>query len=164
MWCAVLRFTFCVLRFTLSPVSKKSANIAALIERCQGRDLDAHYLGYFECFNTGLFYEAHDVLEELWLAQRRGPNGSFYKGLIQLAGAFVHLQKHTAARPRLRPAAALFQLAHANLLAFPPVHERLDVKGALGLIDDWLTRLDSGPPGANPLASGDAPKLSPLPG
>ena len=145
-------------------MSKKSAKIAALIERCQGRDLDAHYLGYFECFNAGLFYEAHDVLEELWLAQRRGPNDAFYKGLIQLAGAFVHLQKHTAARPRLRPAAALFRLARGNLLAFAPVHERLDVGRTLGLIEDWLARLDSGTLGVNPLASGGPPKLLPLPG
>ena len=159
-----LAFTFYVLRFTLSPVSKKSAKIAALIERCRGRDLEAHYLGYFECFNAGLFYEAHDVLEELWLAQRRGPNDAFYKGLIQLAGAFVHLQKHTAARPRLRPAAALFRLARVNLQAFVPVHERLDVGRTIGLIDDWLARLDSGAPGANPLGAGGAPKLLPLPG
>jgi predicted metal-dependent hydrolase len=154
----VLRFTFYAL-----PVSKKSIKIAALIERCKGGDLDAHYLGYFECFNSGKFYEAHDVLEELWLAQRRGPNDAFYKGLIQLAGAFVHLQKHTIARPRLRPAAALFRLARANLQAFAPVHERLDVAGTLGLIDEWLTQLDSGVPGVNPL-SACSPKLFPLPG
>ena len=59
----------------LPAMSRKSAKIAALIEGCRGRDLDAHYLGYFECFNRGLFYEAHDVLEELWLADRHGPNG-----------------------------------------------------------------------------------------
>src|SRR6266850_7200307 len=50
-----------------SVVSKKSAKIATLIGSCQGRDIDAHYLGYFECFNHGFYYEAHDVLEELWL-------------------------------------------------------------------------------------------------
>ena len=60
-------------------MSKKSAKIAALIESCRGRGWDAHYLGYFECFNRGLFYEAHDVLEELWLQDRNGPNGNFYK-------------------------------------------------------------------------------------
>lgn len=157
-------FTFYVLRFTLCPVSKKSAKIAALIESCQGRDLDAHYLGYFECFNSGQFYEAHDVLEELWLAHRRGPNDAFYKGLIQLAGAFVHLQKHTAARPRLRPAAALFRLARANLQSFAPIHERLDVAGTLGLIDEWLSRLDSGAPGVSPLNAAARPKLFSLPG
>src|ERR1041385_3444222 len=68
-------------------MSKKSAAIAALIEGLRGRELDAHYLGYFECFNRQLYFEAHDVLEELWLTDRNGPNGAFYKGLIQLAGA-----------------------------------------------------------------------------
>src|SRR2546428_12912527 len=100
-------FPFTDFRLTLLLMSKKHAKIAALIESCQGHDLDAHYLGYFECFNRELFHEAHDVLEELWLAEKHGPNYSFYKGLIQLAGAFVHLQKH-----RLRPASALFKLAH----------------------------------------------------
>ena len=84
-----------------------------MIEQFRGQSLDAHYLGYFECFNQGLFFESHDVLEELWLAQGRGPNYAFYKGLIQLAGAFVHLQKN-----RLRPAAALFRLAQTNLTPY----------------------------------------------
>ena len=85
-------------------MSTKSAKVAALVAQFRGRDLDPHYLGYFECFNRRLFYEAHEVLEELWLGQRQGPNALFYKGLIQLAGAFVHLQK---SRPQ--PAAALFR-------------------------------------------------------
>src|SRR5436189_6188294 len=95
-------------------MSKKSPMIAALIANCQGQELDAHYLGYFECFNRGLFYEAHDVLEELWLPNRNGANGPFYKGLIQLAGAFVHLEK---GRPP--PAAAVLRLARATLERYP---------------------------------------------
>lgn len=136
-------------------MSKKSAKIAALIESCRGRDLDPHYLGYFECFNQGSFYEAHDVLEELWLGLRRGPDGNFYKGLIQLAGAFVHLQKS-----RLRPAAALFKLARTNLEKYPGAHERLGVSGVLRLIDDWLSHLESGNFSANPLSAATTPKLS----
>src|SRR5213594_4736416 len=113
----------------MSAVSKKSAKIAALIENCQGRELDAHYLGYFECFNRGLFYESHDVLEELWLAERQQANGAFYKGLIQLAGAFVHLQKN-----RLRPAAALFKLATASLGQYSQVYEGLEISRVLEMI------------------------------
>src|SRR5262249_2959982 len=44
---------------TLQSMSKKSAKIATLVASCQGRDLDARYLAYFECFNRGLYYEAH---------------------------------------------------------------------------------------------------------
>ena len=144
---------------TLRAVSKKSAKIAELIEGCQGRDLDAHYLGFFECFNRGLFYESHDVLEELWLVDRHGPDGAYYKGLIQFAGAFVHLQKHTSLRPRLRPAAALFKLARTNLGSYPAVHHRLDVLEVLKVIEDWIARLEAGAFEVNPLTSGNAPRL-----
>jgi predicted metal-dependent hydrolase len=135
-------------------MSKKSAKIAALIESCRGRELDARYLGYFECFNQALFFEAHDVLEELWLADRHGPNYAFHKGLIQLAGAFVHLQKN-----RLRPAAALFKLAGANLGKYPALHERLDVARVLVLVERWLHELESNDFNANPLTAANAPRL-----
>jgi len=135
-------------------VSKKSSAIAALIEGCRGQELDAHYLGYFECFNRQLFFEAHDVLEELWLAQRTGPNYSFYKGLIQFAGAFVHLQKN-----RLRPAAALFKLAKNNLQKYPAIHERLDVEAVLKQIQLWLGRLEAGRFETNPLLPESHPQL-----
>jgi hypothetical protein len=79
--------------------------------------------------------------------------------LIQFAGAFVHLQKHSAQRPRLRPAAALFKLARANLAVCPAVHHRLDVSLVLQVIEDWLERLDAGQFEVNPLASGSAPRL-----
>ena len=136
-------------------VSKKSAKIAGLIESCRGQALDPHYLGYFECFNRGLFYQAHDVLEELWLTDRKGLNAAFYKGLIQLAGAFVHLQKG-----RLRPAAALFKLARANLRQYPARHERLSVMTVLDEIESWLRHLEAGNFTSNPLTGGNAPKLS----
>ena len=135
-------------------MSKKSGAIAELIERFQGRELDAHYLGYFECFNRRLYFEAHDVLEELWLAQRHGANYSFYKGLIQLAGAFVHLQKN-----RLRPAAALFKMADANLEKYPVMHERLDVGKVRGLIRKWLGDLEKTGFEMNPLGPSNKPEL-----
>ena len=136
-------------------MSKKSARIAELVASCQGRELDAHYLGYFECFNRGWFYEAHDVLEELWLPNRKGANGLFYKGLIQLAGAFVHLQKG-----RLQPAAALLRLARANLQRYPAIHQRLEVNGLLALIGHWLDRLKTHNSTRNPLSSESAPRLA----
>lgn len=135
-------------------MSKKSAKIAELIEKCHGQGRDAHYLGFFECFNRGWFYEAHDVLEELWLPQRKGPNGAFYKGLIQLAGAFVHLQKE-----RLRPAAALFKLAGANLGQYSEVYEGLEISRAMELIDVWVRKLEMGEFRVNPLQPGNAPEL-----
>lgn len=137
-------------------MSKKSAKIATLIAGQQGQAFDAHYLGYFECFNRGLFYEAHDVLEELWLAQgRTGANYAFYKGLIQLAGAFVHLQKQ-----RLRPAVALFNLAEANLRLYPARHAGFGVADARAIIADWRGRIETQAYAVNPLQAAPAPLLA----
>lgn len=132
-------------------MSKKSAAIAALIDGFRGRDLDPHYLGYFACFNQARFYEAHDVLEELWLEDRRGPDGDFYKALIQFAGAFVHLQKDCPRYPRLRPAAALFALARGYLAPYGPAHRGLDVDRVRALAEEWMGRLEAGRFSANPL-------------
>ncbi|MGB8170470.1 MAG: DUF309 domain-containing protein [Chthoniobacteraceae bacterium] len=114
---------------------KKNERIAAFVTQL-GADadlaLDPRYQGYFTCFNAGQYYEAHDVLENLWL-QTTGNDFLFFKGLIQVAGAFVHLQKHFHAPDhpkhgrRLRPAVRLFDLAIANLEPFAPVHLHLDV-------------------------------------
>src|SRR5215468_9066671 len=101
-----------------------------MAEQFRDGKLDPHYAGYFELFNRQKFYEAHDVLEQLWLKDRHGADGNFYKGLIQLAGAFVHLQKN-----RLRPAAALFKLAAGNLEKYPDRHEQLNVHEVRELIE-----------------------------
>lgn len=135
-------------------MGRKSAKIETFIGHLRGREVDARYLGYFECFNRGLFYEAHDVLEDLWLEERSGPDGRFYKGLIQLAGAFVHVQKG-----RLRPADALFRLAMANLEDYPTLHRQLVRDPVLRLIARWRYRLAEGGFERNPLADGPAPRL-----
>ena len=136
-------------------MSKKSAKIAERIAEFQGERHSPYYLGYFKCFNAGQFYEAHDVLEELWLADRQGVNGAFYKGLIQLAGAFVHLQKQ-----RLRPAAALFKLATDNLAKYTAIHEDLDIQKTVDLIARWQGELEARSYEMNPLKETNHPYLT----
>jgi predicted metal-dependent hydrolase len=79
-------------------------------------------LGFLECFNQQEYFEAHKVLEPTWLAQRGRAKEGFYKGLIQLAGAFVHLQAN-----RFAPAAALLALAQRNLASCPRNQDGLAV-------------------------------------
>jgi predicted metal-dependent hydrolase len=136
-------------------VTRKSARIAAMVEEHRGQKLDPHYAGYFHCFNHQKFYEAHDVLEHIWLADKYGANGAYYKGLIQLAGAFVHLQKN-----RLRPAAALFKLARTNLEKYPQQHEQLNLTMVHTLIEHWLRELEAKNFEVNPLNDKSAPQLS----
>ena len=125
---------------------------------------DPHYEAYFTFFNSQNYYEAHDVLEHLWLQTRDG-NHAFYKGLIQLAGAFVHLQKqfqrpdHPKDRTRARPAVRLLQLAAHNLAAYRPLHLRLDVERVWRLssgLAEQITREGY----ANPWTPESAPRLS----
>lgn len=114
-----------------------------------------HWVGYFHCFHRQAFYEAHDVLEDLWLREgRSGVNYRFYKGFIQLAGAFVHLQKG-----RLRPARSLFLLAEANLSTYPEHYHGMDVKRVLEVIRDWRDRVHPGTADGNPLVHGTPPEL-----
>ena len=117
--------------------------------------MDPHYLGYFECFNRQWFYEAHDVLEELWLAKRHMPEDGFYKGLIQFAGAFVHLQKN-----RLQPAAALFRLSRSYLVNYPATYNSLDLTEILRIIDVWLEALEKDQFLQNPLVKNSPPSLT----
>ncbi|MCS1411854.1 MAG: hypothetical protein M2R45_05056 [Verrucomicrobia subdivision 3 bacterium] len=135
-------------------MSYKCAKVAALIAGLQGRDWPARYLGFFDCFNRGLYYDAHDLLEGLWLPSRRESNDLFYKGLIQLAGAFVHFQKD-----RLRPAGALLRLARNNLAVYPAIHEGIQVTAVIRLVDDWLSRLQQRWGEENPFQSCAPPKL-----
>jgi hypothetical protein len=43
-------------------------------------------------FNQGKFFECHESIEEIWQLES-GPLRDFYKGLIQIAAAFVHLSR-----------------------------------------------------------------------
>ena len=125
-----------------------------MISGFQGRELDARYLAYFDCFNRQLFFEAHEALEALWLQQRGGPKDRFYKGLIQLAGAFVHAQKG-----RRGPAAALLKLARSNLERYPAVYEELELARAQDIIELWLRQVETDEGGIEALSASQAPKL-----
>ena len=122
------------------------------------------YQGYFTCFNAQQYYEAHDVLEHLWL-QTSGPDHAFFKGLIQFAGAFVHLQKqrahptHAKHGRRLRPAVRLFRLAAANLAPYLPRHLQLDVAAICALGRQHADAIVHSDFALNPWQPATAPQL-----
>jgi predicted metal-dependent hydrolase len=134
-------------------MTRKSNEVTARTARFAGRRLDARYLGFFDSFNRHCFYEAHDVLEDLWLVDRDGPDGAFYKGLIQLAGAFVLLQKN-----RLLAADRVFGLAEANLRRYPSRHRAIELGPVLAIVSQRREELRRGNFGVNPLA-GTAPPV-----
>jgi len=145
---------------------KKGQKIEAFVESLStGSTHDPRYEGYFICFNKQNYYEAHDVLEHLWLKDR-GPTHQFFKGLIQLAGAFVHLQKqyqrpeHPTDGRRLRPAWRLFKLAQTNLEPYLPAFLDLDVRSVLELCSSNMRAIEGTDFKSNPWNPIAAPVLT----
>jgi predicted metal-dependent hydrolase len=135
-------------------MSLQDKGASAPCNKLETKGLDPRYLAYFRCFNEQRFYEAHDVLEALWLPARNEPDGPFYKGLIQLAAAFVHLQRN-----RLLPATALLKRSGELLSLYSSPHLGLDVAAATHLIREWLNMLDRMAPDCNPLTPARIPRL-----
>jgi len=102
--------------------------------------------GFIECFNRQAYFEAHDVLEELWL-KTHGEHRDFYKGLIQTAAVFLKLQQ---GKPD--PAARLAQRAASHLEKYRPTCEQVNVDEVL----DWLYAVVGG---QNVVAEGAPPQL-----
>jgi predicted metal-dependent hydrolase len=122
------------------------------------------YRAFFRCWNERKYYEAHDVLEQLWL-KTKSPDADYFKGLIQAAGAFVHLQKqfehpsHAKHSRRLPPAVRLFRLAESNLSRFAPRHHGLDVAAFCQLLRTCADQIVASDYQTNPWSPGTAPKL-----
>lgn len=122
------------------------------------------YVAFFRCWNEQRYYEAHDVLEQLWL-NTASSDAVFFKGLIQAAGAFVHLQKHfqhplhAKHSKRLAPAVRLFRLAETNLAKFGRRHHGLDVAALCQLLTRYADEIVASDCAINPWSPQTAPKL-----
>jgi hypothetical protein len=151
----------------------KGERISRFVEELEGTapeaatvDVVQHpcYRGFFRCWNEQRYYEAHDVLEHLWLSTT-SEDANYFKGLIQAAGGFVHLQKHYEfpVHPkhsrRLGPAVRLFALAERNLEPFGAIRYGFNIDGlralmartARDIVDSEFTR--------NPWSPERAPRL-----
>ena len=154
---------------TEPPASGKHAKIAARFAARDDRGdsrYNACYLEYFRLFNAREYYEAHDVLEHIWLGAE-GEIRDFYKALIQLAGAFVHMQHqhrephHRVHGRRLRPAARLFRRSSELLSNFPAHYEGLAVDRISTMAAESAFALESSEFTVNPWSPETAPRLDP---
>ena len=129
-------------------------------------DVEKHpyYRAFFRCWNEQQYYEAHDVLEQLWL-HTKSSDSDFFKGLIQAAGAFVHLQKnfefpsHPKHSRRLSPAVRLSRLAEKNLASFAPWHHGLDVRAVCQLLRRYADEIVASDYTINSWSPETAPRL-----
>ena len=156
------------------PLMSKGERISQLVSQLRGIQVqgkaavvsdDPYYRAFFQCWNDQRYYEAHDVLEQVWLNTETSDD-DFFKGLIQGAGAFVHLQKnfeyptHPKHSRRLRPAVRLFLLAEEHLSPFAPDRHRLDVAGFLILLREHREKIEASDFLVNPWSPATAPKLT----
>ena len=123
-----------------------------------------YYRAFFQCWNERRYYEAHDVLEQVWLKDPISPeDAQYFKGLIQAAGAFVHLQKqfehptHPKYGKRLGPAVRLFRLAEKNLAPFGKERHALDLDQFRELLSRYRGEVEAS--GKNPWTPETAPSV-----
>ena len=127
-----------------------------------------YYSAFFQLWNAQKYYEAHDVLEQLWLGEKDAELARFYQALIQAAGAFVHLQKnfqhpsHPKHRRRLPPATRLFELALLNLEGLPSEFQALDLAYFRRILQRYRDAIIAVDFKKNPWSPETAPRLDPL--
>ena len=89
-------------------------------------------------FNRQSFFEAHEVLEDVWRAAPQGaPSRRHLQGLVQVAGAFHHQSKGNAAG-----AASVMARALRNLAGAETTLPELDLAGLRREIEVWIHFLD----------------------
>ena len=97
-------------------------------------------------YDAGRYWHAHEALEDLWRATQDPARRSLYQGIIQLAAAFVHLQ-----RDNLRGGGSLLRKAAANLRRCQPSDELVRSEALLQQIGACIAAVDAGnvpsPPG-----------------
>jgi predicted metal-dependent hydrolase len=89
-------------------------------------------------FNSGLFFECHDTLEEMW-GGIRGPSRDFFQGLIQVAVAYYHLGNGNAAG-----AESMMRRALKRFERYPAAYCGFDVDGQRAVLSGWLQRFAAG--------------------
>ena len=95
-----------------------------------------------ELFNDGSYHDAHEVLEELWLATQ-GTDSDFFKGLIQACIALHHLREDNPDGAR-----KLYSGHRRLLAAYLPRHRGLDVEALLAEMQRVLSPVVRARPGA----------------
>ncbi|HET7227091.1 MAG TPA: DUF309 domain-containing protein [Chthoniobacterales bacterium] len=124
-----------------------------------------YYTAFFQLWNAQKYYDAHDVIEQLWLVEKNAELARFYQALIQAAGAFVHLQRnfqhpsHAKHGRRLPPAARLFELALENLQDLPNEFRALDLVRFRELLRRYRDEIVTADFRRNPWSPDTAPTL-----
>lgn len=87
-------------------------------------------------FNERYFFEAHEVLEDVW-HRDHGPSRLFLQGLIQICAGFHHFQNGNP-----RGAAELLQRGADKMRKYPEEYLGLDARRLLDRVDACRERVE----------------------
>ncbi len=93
-----------------------------------------------ELLNAQRFYDAHEVLEDVWRASPPETK-RFYQGLVQIAVAMHHYS-----RSNLNGARSVHERACRNLAEAPEDFAALDIHGLRTQLAEWQACLQKGAP------------------
>ena len=89
-----------------------------------------------ELFNTGRYWDAHEVWEREWTPDRHGPDSRFYKGLIQIAAGCLHY-----GRRNRRGAVSKWRGGSDYLRPYPPAHMGVRLAPLVAALDGYLAAM-----------------------
>jgi predicted metal-dependent hydrolase len=98
------------------------------------------YLRGIELFNRAEFFDAHEVLEDVW-REAPEPQRKFLQGLIQIAVALHHHSKGNMVGAR-----SLLKRAAGNLSGYQENFGGIALPDLLGSISEWEAALTKGTP------------------
>ncbi|HEY6953200.1 MAG TPA: DUF309 domain-containing protein [Bacteroidota bacterium] len=102
--------------------------------------MDERFYSGLEEFNKERFFEAHEVLEDLW-HEERDVDRTFIQGIIQIAAAFYHLQTHN-----LKGAVSQFTKGNEKLTHFLPTYKEVSVVKLLDDVRENLRQIQAADP------------------
>jgi predicted metal-dependent hydrolase len=89
-----------------------------------------------ELFNSGRYWDAHEVWEREWMPDRKGPEAGFYKGLIQVAAGCLHY-----GRRNQRGAVNKWRSGADYLRPYLPAHLGVQLAPLVTAVDGFLAAI-----------------------
>src|SRR5207245_6580553 len=90
-----------------------------------------------ELFNSGRYWDAHEVWEHEWMPDRKGPDSGFYKGLIQVAAGCLHYTRRNR-----RGAVNKWRSGADYLRPYLPSHRGLRLAPLVARVDGFLAAMN----------------------
>jgi len=97
-----------------------------------------------ELFNSGRFFDCHEVWEEVW-KRAGGAEKLFYQGMIQAAVAILHVERGNPGSAR-----STWQKARAKLDSFPAEHMEIALGELREAVDAFVAAARAGDRSAPP--------------